>query len=251
MSSVRASIVIPAHNEGDNIITALTRIAENVSVSHEVLIVVDNENDTTIEAFCQYSEEFPQARVLQQSYGRGPAHAIRFGFDSAKAPCTVVTMADGSDDARIIDDLVFLIERGCVIAAGSRYMPGGAQIGGPKAKKIMSRVAGLSLNWLGGVSTHDATNSFKAYSTEFVRSVSIDSRGGFEIAIELVAKARRLRLPIAELPTIWLDRDLGISSFELQKWLPSYFAWYRFAFGPKLDLNQLRKKSVRLAERYQ
>ena len=39
-----------------------------------------------------------------------------------------------------------------------------------------------------------------------MREVGIESDAGFEIGIELVAKARRLRLPVAEIPTIWLDR---------------------------------------------
>jgi hypothetical protein len=153
-----------------------------------------------------------------------------------------MTMADGSDDVRIVDDLVRLVERGCAIAAASRYMPGGQQIGGPRLKKMMSETAGRTLHAFAGVGTRDATNSFKAYSTEFVRGVGIDSRDGFEIGIELIAKARRLRLPIAELPTIWLDRDAGVSRFQLRKWLPRYLQWYRFAYGPALTPQQLQAR---------
>ena len=35
-----------------------------------------------------------------------------------------------------------------------------------------------------------------------------------------MAKARRLRRPVAEVPTIWLDRTLGVSHFKLVKWVP-------------------------------
>jgi dolichol-phosphate mannosyltransferase len=63
------------------------------------------------------------------------------------------------------------------------------------------------------------------------------------VGIELVAKARRLRLPVAEVPTIWLDRTFGVSHFKIAKWLPAYLRWYRFAFGPKLTLDQLHKQS--------
>ena len=44
---------------------------------------------------------------------------------------------------------------------------------------------------------------------------------------------------MAEIPTIWLDRSLGDSRFELVRWLPGYLHWYRFAFGPKLSLTGL------------
>jgi hypothetical protein len=75
-----------------------------------------------------------------------------------------------------------------------------------------------------------------------VEEVGIESDAGFEIAIELVAKARRLRRPIAEVPTIWLDRDAGRSRFMLKKWIPKYLKWYRFAYGPELTVDQLRSK---------
>ena len=97
-----------------------------------------------------------------------------------------------------------------------------------------------SLHLFARVGTCDATNSFKAYSTDFVRDVGIDSDTGFEIGIELVAKARRLRLRTAEIPTIWLERAQGTSSFKVVSWLPRYFQWYRFAFGPELSLDAVR-----------
>ena len=75
--------------------------------------------------------------------GRGPAQALRFGFDTGHAPVVVVTMADGSDDPTQIEPLVQLVERGVVVAAASRYTHGGQQVGGPFLKGQMSRLAGL------------------------------------------------------------------------------------------------------------
>jgi hypothetical protein len=97
----------------------------------------------------------------------------------------------------------------------------------------MSKVAGLTLYYGARVGTRDATNSFKAYSSEFIRQVGIESDKGFEIGIELVAKARRHRRPVAEIPTIWLNRSFGVSKFKLTTWLPRYLKWYFYAFGPK------------------
>jgi hypothetical protein len=104
---------------------------------------------------------------------------------------------------------------------------------------MLSRTAGRSLGLFARIGTRDATNSFKAYSTDFVRRVGIDSRAGFEIGIELTAKATRLRRPVAEIPTIWLDRQLGESRFDVGRFLPSYLRWYFFAFGRRLDPDQL------------
>jgi dolichol-phosphate mannosyltransferase len=239
----RVSVVIPAYNEGDAIVAALDRIFESVKLDAEVLVVVDSMDDTTVPVIENYALTEPRLQCLINDYGRGPAQAIRWGIDHAKARTVVVTMSDGCDDPRQIDDLVRLVERGVVVAAASRYMPGGQQVGGPRFKSFLSRSAGKSLQFFTDAGTRDATNSFKAYSRQFVQDVGIDSRDGFEIGLELTAKARRLRLPVAEIPTIWLDRQLGESNFQLSKWIPKYLKWYRFAYGPRLTLEQLREKS--------
>lgn len=231
----RVSVVIPAYNEGEGILTCLEQLFDAVTVECEVLVVYDSPDDSTAPYVEKFAQDQPRVIPTLNTYGRGPARAIRYGIDQARAPVVAVMMADGSDDPRQIDDLTRLVERGVVIAAASRYSRGGQQVGGPFFKSLLSRLAGLSLYWLARVGTRDATNSFKAYSTEFVRSAGIESDAGFEIGIELVAKARRLRLPIAEIPTIWLDRTAGSSNFQLRSWLPRYLRWYFFAFGPRLS----------------
>ncbi len=238
----RVSVVIPAHSEGDEIVPVLDRLFESVTLDCEVLVVVDFPEDTTVPVVEKYAMAEPRLRPVVQTYGRGPANAIRFGVDAAASPVVVVTMADGCDDARQIDDLTRLVERGVVVAAASRYMPGGQQVGGPLVKGLLSRLAGRSLKWFARVGTRDPTNSYKAYSKAFVTEVGIDSRDGFEIGLELTAKARRLRLPVAEIPTIWLDRQAGMSNFKLARWLPKYLRWYRFAYGPQLDVATLRER---------
>jgi dolichol-phosphate mannosyltransferase len=236
----RVSVVVPAYNEGDLILPVLDRIFESVRLQCEVLVVVDFAEDSTVPVVNHYAEKEPRLRCIINTYGRGPANAIRYGIAAAAAPVVVVTMADGCDDPRQIDDLARLVNRGVAVAAASRYMPGGQQVGGPLFKSLMSRSAGKSLGILARIGTQDATNSFKAYSTEFVRKVGIDSRDGFEIGIELTAKARRLRLPVAEIPTIWLDRQAGVSNFKLAQWIPRYLRWYRFAFGSRLTAEQVK-----------
>ena len=239
-NALRLSVVIPAYNEGEHIVPVLERLFEAVMLPCEVLVVVDDEADTTRPVVQRMAEREPRLHCLINTYGRGPANAIRYGIDHATTPVAVVTMADGCDDVRQIDDLVRLVERGVAVAAASRYMAGGQQVGGPLLKSMMSAGAGQSLRLLARVGTRDATNSFKAYSTTFVRAVGIDSRDGFEIGIELTAKAKRLRLPIAEVPTIWLDRHDGLSNFRVAAWLPKYLKWYRFAFGRRLSLDELK-----------
>jgi glycosyltransferase involved in cell wall biosynthesis len=157
-------------------------------------------------------------------------NAIRAGMDAARAPYVVVTMADGSDDPVDIDRMVELARNGADLVAASRYMPGGRQIGGPRLKSGLSRLAGLSLHWLGRVPIHDATSNFKLYRRSFLDSVEIESHGGFELAIELSVKATLGGRRLAEIPTTWRDRTAGESRFRLRAWLPLYLRWYLYLF---------------------
>jgi glycosyltransferase involved in cell wall biosynthesis len=226
---------MPVYNEGETIVAGLDLLFDAITLPCEVLAVYDSPDDTTLPYLEKYARRESRLLPTLNTYGRGPAKALRYGLEHASAEVIVVTMADGSDDPQQIDQLTHLVERGVVVAAASRYMHGGQQVGGPVTKSTLSRLAGLSLHWFARVGTRDATNSFKAYSAEFVRRVGIESDAGFEVGIEMVAKARRRRLPVAEVPTIWLDRGTGQSNFKVTAWIPRYLRWYRYAFGPRVS----------------
>ena len=225
------SVIIPAFEEGEEVVAGLINLSREIKQPNEILVVVDNSIDSTVAPVNKLSEEYPSIRVVVNTYGAGPANAIRYGIDQAIANVVVVTMADGCDDPRQVEELAHLVKRGVVIASASRYMPGGQQVGGPRLKRLLSRIAGKSFALITGIGTRDATNSFKAYDKKFVEKVGIHSRHGFEIGLELTAKARRLGLSVAEIPTTWIDRTYGTSNFRLAKWLPRYLGWYLFGLG--------------------
>lgn len=240
MNKLRASIIVPARNEIEYINTFLDILENNITSKVEVLIVVDSIEDLTLNHIQSSNFEKISLRKLVSTYGPGPANAIKYGVDFATTEIVVVTMADGSDDPKNVDDLILLIERGCSVAIASRYMPGGQQIGGPKLKKCLSKTASLILRIFAGIPTHDSTNSFKAYSMKFLKEAKIESKNGFEVGLELVAKAHRKKLLIAEVPTIWIDRLVGKSNFSIRKWLPYYLYWFLYAFGLRLKLKDMR-----------
>jgi glycosyltransferase involved in cell wall biosynthesis len=232
--SPELSIVIPVYNEPDNIGPTLRRIAAEVRTPHEILVVHDFEADTTVPVVRELAAELPAVRLHLNQIGRGVLNAMKAGIAASTAPLVLITMADGSDEMDRVDDMVRLGKGGAAVVAGSRYMTGGGQVGGPLLKRLMSRAAGLSLHWFAGVPIHDATNNFKLYRRDFLDSVTIESTGGFELAIELTAKAARARRPMAEVPTTWRDRTAGESRFRIRAWLPKYLRWYFHAFAGRL-----------------
>lgn len=230
-SSPPLSIIAPVYNEADNILDLLREIRSKVATPHEVLIVYDFDEDTTVPVVKQAQPEFPNARLVKNTHGRGALQAILTGFEQARGQACCVTMADLSDDLGCVDAMArYILDGKCELVAGSRYMKGGRQQGGPRLKGLMSRLAGLSLHWFAGLPVHDGTNSFRLYSRKLLDGIKIESDGGFELALEITVKAHLRGYRITEMPTTWTDRVAGESRFQLSRWLPKYLKWYFYAF---------------------
>ncbi|MDX1584765.1 MAG: glycosyltransferase [Thermoanaerobaculia bacterium] len=223
-------LIIPVYEEGDNIERVLRRVESAVPLRKRVLIVYDHEEDTTIPVVRRLQEELSDVELVRNAHGRGVLNAIRTGFESSTGEVSIVTMGDLSDDVEKIPEMVRLIkEEGFDVVCASRYVPGGAQIGGPRLKGFLSRTAGVSLHLLTGIPTHDITNSFRAYRTSVVQGIEIASRGGFEVSMELTVKVWARGHRVTEIPAIWRDRTEGESRFRMWKWIPQYLRWYVYA----------------------
>ena len=230
------SIIIPVYNEGANILRTLAAIDREVRVPHECLIVYDFEADDTLAALAPMAPSRKNLRLVKNHFGRGVLNAIKTGFSAAESEVMLVTMADLSDDLATVGAMYDHVQRGADLVCGSRYMHGGRQIGGPLVKRNLSRLAGLSLYHFFRFPVHDLTNSFKMYTRSVLSTVDVESTGGFEIGMEIVIKAYLAGFRIAEVPTVWRDRDAGQSRFQLFKWIPRYAYWYVYAVAGILAL---------------
>ncbi len=228
------SIVMPVFKEGEAVEPVLRALTAAVSASHEIVVVYDFDDDTTVPVIERLSTELPTVRGLRNDIGRGVLNAMKAGIAASAGRYVLISMSDGSDEPIVVDSMVALARDGADVVSASRYMRGGHQVGGPPLKRLMSRTAGLTLHWFAGVPTHDPTNNFKLYSRRFLDSVTIESTAGFELALELTVKATIARRRVAEVPTTWRDRTAGQSNFKLRKWLPHYLHWYRAAFMARL-----------------
>jgi glycosyltransferase involved in cell wall biosynthesis len=229
-------IVIPVYNEADNILIALDLLAKKVKRPFRVIVVYDFDGDTTVppvRAYIKSKKNKLKVILHKNSIGRGALNAIKSGLAFAEAEYIVVTMADLSDPPEVINQMMEKAQsEGADVVCSSRYMKGGSQKGGPLLKRTLSFLAGTSLYYLTSLPTHDVTNSFKLYRRSFLKTLTIESTGGFELGMEIVIKAWRGGFNVTEVPTQWKDRAAGKSNFKLWKWLPSYLRWYFFAlFG--------------------
>jgi glycosyltransferase involved in cell wall biosynthesis len=225
------SVIVPVYNEAENFPRLIEAIEKDFEPPFTVYMVYDFDADTTVPVARELAATRPWLQLVRNDLGKGVVNAYRAGFKKVGTGPALVVMADLSDDFSNLPAIRRLWDEGYRLVTPSRYMKGGQQIGGPPLKRFLSRVAGISLHYLSGIPTHDATNNYRLYDAGFVNSVGIEATGGFEIAIELTAKAFRSGLRIAEVPTTWRDRTAGESRFQLKKWLPKYLYWYGHAMG--------------------
>ncbi len=239
MSLPEFSIVVPVYNEGDNITKLLRGIESAVHGHYELLICYDFDADNTLPAIAKLDPPVKQVRLVKNNLGKGVVNAIRAGFQASRGLLgTVVTMADLSDPPERINELVKRLRAGDDVVAGSRYMKGGKQVGGPWLKGVLSRLAGTFAYYLTSIGIHDVTTNFRAYSRRVVKQIPIESQGGFELGLELTVKTHLRGWHVGQVPSEWYDRTAGESRFRLFKWLPGYLRWYlKLLLGDPLGLN--------------
>jgi len=232
--SSRITIVIPVYNEGANFDRLWAELRSTVRSDFTALVVYDFDEDNTVPEVKRIIEKGEtRIRLVKNNVRRGVVGAIVTGFEQVEHGPILVVMADLSDDLRRVDSMLALYEQGYQLVAGSRYMKGGRLEGGPLLKQFLSRMAGLTLHWFRGIPTHDATNAFKIYDRDMLRTFTVESQHGFELNLELTVKAFLAGYRIGEVPSTWRDRTEGTSRFRLWAWMPSYLKWYFYAFRPR------------------
>ena len=218
-------LLVPIYNEGENVRVLYSSLVSEGVPFDSLTFVYDFDEDITLPIIEELRALDPRVRADKNLYGRGVINALRWGFAHAARGPVIVIMGDNSDKLSIVPEMLEMWRNGATIVSPSRYMRGGKQYGGGFVKSLLSRCAGVSLKLL-GFPTADATNNFKLYDGSWLRQQTIESDGGFEVAIELCCKAFRTGKKITELPTEWRDRTMGESRFKLMKWLPRYLRWY-------------------------
>jgi len=230
MNENKIEIIIPVYNEGAEINKVYRHLVSALDnkLNWKAYFVYDFDADTTIPHLLDLQKSDFRVIPLKQTLGKGFVNAIKYGFQQTQASAVAVVMGDDSDELEKLPIMYEEFERGAMIVSSTRYAKGGKYLGGNFLKKNMSRIAGYIL-YLFGIGTTDPTNNFKLYSGKFLQQVKIESISG-EIALELVVKAAKMKLPIVDVPGIWKDREGGISKFQLIKWLPNYLKWFLYYF---------------------
>src|SRR5918911_5052907 len=90
------SIVLPVYNEGEAVEPVLRAMAAGVRTPHELVVVYDFDEDTTVPVIARLAASVPALRGLRNDLGRGVLNAMKAGIAGTSAPYVLISMADGS-----------------------------------------------------------------------------------------------------------------------------------------------------------
>ena len=154
------SVIIPAHNEADNLeptVSQLALVLERERIPFEVIVVNDNSTDATLEVAQALAASRPEVRLVDRRLLRGFGRAVRAGLEEFRGDAVVLVMADRSDDPEDVVRYYRKLEEGYDCVFGSRFRPGsrtgelgaGVRFGRDRQARGDTRRAGACLVPLG------------------------------------------------------------------------------------------------------
>ncbi len=207
-------VVLPTYNERENLETVVQRL--RASVPHaELLIVDDGSPDGTGTLADQLAASIPTLHVLHRASKQGLGAAYLAGFEWALErgfDVIVESDVDGSHQPEQLPGLLdALVGRDMVV--GSRWVSGGEIVNWPLSRRIISQGGSLYARTLLRLNERDVTGGYRVFRAEALRAIGlgrIDSLG-YCFQIEMLWRAERVGLRIAEVPITFVERVNGVS----------------------------------------
>jgi dolichol-phosphate mannosyltransferase len=105
---------------------------------------------------------------------------------------------------------------GYEVAIGSRYVSGVNVVNWPMGRVLMSYFASKYVRFITGLPIHDTTAGFKCYRRQVLETIGLDNIKfkGYAFQIEMKFTAYKCGFKIAEVPVIFVNRELGTSKMN-------------------------------------
>ena len=217
-SVMRTLIVVPTHNEADNIASLLTSIRETVPDA-DTIVIDDASTDATRLLVRTAMATDDRLRLVERDEKRGLGDAYLHAFEIALAEgydAVVEIDADHSHDPAVLPTMLDVAGRGIALVIGSRYVPGGTVTGWPRRRTWLSRWGNRYVAIMLGLAINDATAGYRVYRTDALRTIGLGGvqASGYVFQVELTYRVVRSGLSVVEIPISFTDRVAGSSKMN-------------------------------------
>lgn len=206
------SIVVPFHNEEENVTVLYTRVKqvmEQVGESFELVFVDDGSRDRTGILLDEIAAVDSRVLVIQLRRNFGQTPALAAGFDNASGEFILAMDGDLQHDPNDIPAFIRKLNLGYDVVSGWRER----RIDNLFLRRIPSRCANWLMARLSGVSIHDFGTTFKAYRREVIKRIPLYG----EMHRFIPALASWFGASICEIPIRNVNRAQGRTHYGIDR----------------------------------
>jgi glycosyltransferase involved in cell wall biosynthesis len=208
----QVSIIVPAYNEAPRLPDSLRLLRAHLgasSRSFEVLVIVEESTDGTLDLAREATAEQANFHVIDNRVHRGKGYAVRSGMLQGRGDILFYMDADLSVPAEEIDRFLihFDAHPEVDVLLASRQHPG-SRIERRQGllRQTMGKAFNRFLQCLSLLPFRDTQCGFKAFRREAARQIfARQTLDGFAFDVEALLLAQSLGFHIAELPVRWLN----------------------------------------------
>jgi dolichol-phosphate mannosyltransferase len=211
--SPRISIVIPVHNEQDDVAELAALLKQVLGDSYEIIFVDDGSTDATWKRLVALHEP-GRIRLVRFRRNFGKTPALMAGFALTRADVVFTMDGDLQDDPREIPRFLAELERGYDLVTGWKKTRHD-----PAHKVVASRLFNAVVRLTTGLALHDINCGFKAFRGELARS--LDIYGEQHRFIPVLAAARGFR--VGEIEVEHHARRHGKSKYGFSRLFKGFF----------------------------
>jgi glycosyltransferase involved in cell wall biosynthesis len=206
------SIVVPVYNEEGNVgplHAELTRVAEEIGGTYEIIFVNDGSRDRTLLRLGALRARDPHLRIVDLDGNFGEAAALSAGFANARGNVVVTLDGDGQNDPADIPLILARLRPDVDVVSGRRRERKEAFW----TRVLPSRIANALIVRATGVPVHDCGCGLKAYRREVVAGARLPRGMNRFLPAILGVKATR----VAEITVNDRRRGSGRSHYGLSR----------------------------------
>lgn len=208
MLNRKLSLVLPAHNEADNIEAVVCRgmsVLPNIVSEFEIIVVDDGSSDATSGIVDRLSSEHCNVKVVHHIENRGYGAALTSGFVEASGDLIMFMDSDRQFDIADITALAPYVPHYDIVA-GYRI-----RRQDPLYRKVYGKLFGLVAWALFDLHMRDVDCAFKIYRADLLKNLILTAPGAL-INTEMLARSKRKGATIAQVGVRHYPRLAGQSS---------------------------------------
>ena len=202
------SIVIPCYNEQERLprtIEQVERYLDGKGFSYELILVDDGSSDGTRTVMDEAAGRNSFVRLEALPRNRGKGRALAEGVAVAKGSEILVTDADLSTPIDELPKLQAELDKGAGVAIGSRALPGSrVEVSQPVYRVLMGKAFNLLVQVVLLPGIWDTQCGFKLFRADVAHEAFAElTTDGFGYDPEVLYRAKRRGVRIAEVPVVW------------------------------------------------